>query len=592
MYKRTYGWVQNPSNFDNLKLVVQVFDPASAHYAELKNVLVPQLIPFVELKAALLKKLDNVENTFLYQELVGTSKDATGKSASERSKAVADGLIQVSILPQSYKTTGKRWTDNWTADGYLRWALSLNLVSHDRATDACSITDLGLQFSQSTAKTNSDPILINAILAYPPASRVLEILAEKKVPLNKFEIGALLGFKGEKGFTSYPADMMQKWLLRASSEELKKIKSDVEGTADKYARMISTWLEKLGFVKKNQVIVNTVVGQRSGFQTYELTGEGLSEYNRSKGSSKNKRLPKYINWEFLAIDGKSKEENDSRDYVRTRRAYILKKLESTQSFNTLKSYLQSLGFMDKDKIIRSDIEGLQSIGIRIRTSGNTVKLLDEITGLDIPKLNVTTTLKTSLFDSRKNAIIEATDLPPKYYELIDIAFDNKRNRDFEMLTVDFFKEVYGFDGSWLGGGRRPDGIVYSEDPSCPFGVIIDTKAYSNGYSKSIQQEDEMVRYIEDNIYRDELRNNTKWWESFGSLIQSKQTTFLWVSSVFNGRFGEQLTATHKRTNVHGAALSVEQLLIGGDLVNKKLITLKDFAEKLKSDAVIDFSTGA
>ncbi len=55
MYKRTYGWIQNPSNFDNLKLVVQIFDPTSVHYAKLENILVPQLIPFDNLRALLLK---------------------------------------------------------------------------------------------------------------------------------------------------------------------------------------------------------------------------------------------------------------------------------------------------------------------------------------------------------------------------------------------------------------------------------------------------------------------------------------------------------------------------------------------------------
>ncbi|MEG2708665.1 MAG: restriction endonuclease FokI recognition domain-containing protein, partial [Vagococcus sp.] len=32
MISRTYGWVQNPSDFSKLKLVVQLFDATSTHY--------------------------------------------------------------------------------------------------------------------------------------------------------------------------------------------------------------------------------------------------------------------------------------------------------------------------------------------------------------------------------------------------------------------------------------------------------------------------------------------------------------------------------------------------------------------------------
>lgn len=31
VHTRALGWVQNPSNFDNLKLTVQIFDKSSTH---------------------------------------------------------------------------------------------------------------------------------------------------------------------------------------------------------------------------------------------------------------------------------------------------------------------------------------------------------------------------------------------------------------------------------------------------------------------------------------------------------------------------------------------------------------------------------
>ncbi|KKW69577.1 type II restriction endonuclease [Lactococcus cremoris] len=37
----------------------------------------------------------------------------------------------------------------------------------------------------------------------------------------------------------------------------------------------------------------------------------------------------------------------------------------------------------------------------------------------------------------------------KYIELLEIAFDGSRNRDFEMVTADLFKNVYGFNSILL-----------------------------------------------------------------------------------------------------------------------------------------------
>lgn len=39
MVKRTFGWVQNPSSFENLKRTVSVFMPNSAYHNELLAIL-------------------------------------------------------------------------------------------------------------------------------------------------------------------------------------------------------------------------------------------------------------------------------------------------------------------------------------------------------------------------------------------------------------------------------------------------------------------------------------------------------------------------------------------------------------------------
>ncbi|UPU38897.1 hypothetical protein MX850_10035 [Erysipelothrix sp. Poltava] len=141
----------------------------------------------------------------------------------------------------------------------------------------------------------------------------------------------------------------------------------------------------------------------------------------------------------------------------------------------------------------------------------------------------------------------------------------------KLLQAELFKKVYGVEAIHLGGGRKPDGIVFTDQ----YGIIIDTKAYSDGYSKSISQADEMIRYIEDNKRRDTVRNTTEWWKDFNPNIADDQFYFMWISSKFVGRFQEQVDYTANETETNGGALNVEQLLLGADAVMKGIIDVKD-----------------
>lgn len=553
MTSRTYGWVQNPSDFSKLKLVVQIFDSTTTHYENLRKNLVRTLIPFEDIKNNLISKLCRNVEEFTYLELVGTSKDKNGRPPKKRSDAVADSLIQITILPQNANTSGKKWTDNWTSDGYLRWALSLNFIKHDRNTDICSITQLGKAFSQSQNDSDEEKeILRKALLSYPPATQVLSILEKSSSPVTKFTIGNQLGFSGEKGFTSYDEQLMLDWFKNGTKDEQRTIKSDIEGTSDKYARMIASWLHKVGFVDKLSTSVETRNGVKSGFQRFSITARGSHALKQAHGSSKNSRVKKYFTWEFLAVGG------ENRDYIRTRRAYILNFLKQTSSFKQLLKKLRQIGFDDDEQIIKNDIQGLINFGIRIDQAGNKITLRDSFSNISIPELNLTSELKNAALDKQKVDFINKTGLPMKYIELLEIAFDGNRNRDFEMVTADLFKNVYGFNSVLLGGGRKPDGLIFTDI----FGVIIDTKAYSNGYSKSIGQEDEMVRYIEDNQLRDSNRNSVEWWKNFDENIKPGNFYFMWISSKFTGQFIDQLQSASNRTDTKGAALNVEQLLLG------------------------------
>lgn len=556
---RTYGWIQNPSNFSSLKKVIQIFDSNSKHYEKLRDKLVKKIY-FDDIRKKLQDKLDNNITTFTYQELVGSSKDKTGKSPKSRPDAVADALIQVTIIPQQVSRTGKDWTDNWTADGFLRWAVSLNLLETDRDQDIFYITDKGLEFSKVEEGTEEEKQLLQKVLlSYPPAVQILSLLKENGDYCTKYFLGEQLGFRGEKGFTSYNEDLMFDWLSVATKEEQKSIKSDVEGTSDKYARGICNWLKNVDLIYTKTVKREFKTGGSNGFQGYKINAKGIHLLEQSK----RKKTEKFVMWEFFATSAENK------NYIRTRRAYILKFLQKTQSFSVVLNNLRMKGFNDDKEIIIEDLKGLVSFGLRIELNiqNNKVILRDRLNDFTIPNIEVTRELKNEKSIARKAEFLRNTSLPMKYIELLDIAYDGKRDRDFEIVTMELFREVYRFNSKLLGGGRKPDGLIYTDN----FGVIVDTKAYGKGYAKSISQADEMIRYIVDNQRRDINRNPIKWWEDFPESIPENSFYFLWVSSEFIGKFQEQLTYTANETRTKGAAINVEQLLIGADLVKKGLL---------------------
>lgn len=574
MYNRAFGWVQNPSDFNKLKKTVQIFNPDSSHYHNLRDNLINEKITFFDdIRDHLQNKLDNRDFSFTYLELVGTSKDKNNRSPRVRSEAQANALIQISCLPQNYRTTGKAYIDNWSSDGFLRWAVSLNFINHNRDTDEFCITPLGVEFSNSTDDSIEErEILKNALLSYPPATQVLKVLSENTSGCTKFFIGNQLGFIGEKGFTSYDETLMIDWLIRSTNSKRTDIRSKIEGTSDKYARMIAGWLRKIGLVTSESVRLNNLDESFTSFQHYFITAEGEHALRQTNNNARN---PKYIMWEFLAVHG------ENRDYIRTRRAYIIKTLERTRSFNVLMNELKNLGFNDNEQVIIGDITRLNTFGLRINHNRNHVHLRDSINNFSIPNLNVTSILVNREMEELKARYMETTGLPLKFIELLEIAFDNNRSLDFELITMELFRESYGLDSLHLGGGRRPDGIVQTND----FGIIIDTKAYSNGYSIGINQADSMIRYIEDNNIRSNTRNPVSWWENFNPAIPVNNFYFLWISGRFVGQYQTHLDYTSNETGVSGGVLNVEQMLIGADKVMKGEINTYDISNYLNNQEV-------
>ncbi|MPM50413.1 Type-2 restriction enzyme FokI [bioreactor metagenome] len=142
-----------------------------------------------------------------------------------------------------------------------------------------------------------------------------------------------------------------------------------------------------------------------------------------------------------------------------------------------------------------------------------------------------------------------------------------------MKVLELLVNEYGFKGRHLGGSRKPDGIVYSTTLEDNFGIIVDTKAYSEGYSLPISQADEMERYVRENSNRDEEVNPNKWWENFSEEV--KKYYFVFISGSFKGKFEEQLRRLSMTTGVNGSAVNVVNLLLGAEKIRSGEMTIEE-----------------
>lgn len=573
MAKRTFGWIQNPSSTENLKNTVGIFvNGSNIHYD-----LIHRRIPFlIECDlAADPEKLLKYVSTLKCEDIVLPYDALKGKGAGAagRKNAKCSGLVQAVITAQKTititKSNGERdtikkpYTDDWTADGFLRWAISIGLLEYDNQTDTCKISDLGRRFVLADTEEETNDILGEAYLSYPPAVRILQLLKEEG-HLTKFEIGSRLGFIGEAGFTSIPQNIwVAGYCEETDPEKRKKIRSDEEGSADKYARMICSWLCGIGWVQRTAKTVKESYGgvdyECEIGQAYVITMEGLKNLKKAYGTSKSKRVPKIVFFEMLAT------KTHDIQYVRLRRAHILKYINAKErSLEQIQSYLKTKGIEESVSCIKDDLSGLAGIGLTIVESRGQYKLADQICNLEIPEdIPVGKTDVSIIKDQVRDKL---TSLDHRYLTLIDLAFGGKdTDRDFEIQTIDLLTNELNFKGKRLGDTRKPDGIIYYKN----HGLIIDNKAYSEGYSLPRAQADEMVRYLQENNERNPARNPNEWWTEFGSDVN--EFNFVFISSSFKGKFQERLNEICASTGIKGAVLNSENLLYLADKIKEGTI---------------------
>lgn len=557
MAERTFGWVQEAYTISNLKNVVRVFVPDSAINKLLKTDKIPRLITDEYHKDEMIAHLNTPKMNIPYTLLKGkgTPKGYT------RTNAPCSGIIQA-VLPGQRK----EYQSDWPADSFLRWAVSIGFLDYDREKDTCSISDLGYKYAVSEDDSKEEKeILTEAFLSYPPVCRILSLL-ESGNSMTKFEIGCQLGFVGEAGFTSIPQNLILQGLSASTtSEERSKLLSDTEGTSDKYVRTICAWLKSVKWVMQVPKSVTADLGYMTHTdtipQSYQITLEGKKILKYATGSSKYKRIDKRVMWDMLAT------KPSDRNYLRNRRTYLIKYLSTTyRSLDEIIAHLQTKGMAEDTGTISDDIQGLINIGINVNKSGDKFKIMDSIIGLEIPdSVKSVGAVKSDLSLLKDDIRKKLSHINHKYLVLIDLGFDGQADREYELQTADLLTGELDFKGSRLGDTRKPDVCVYHDKN----GLIIDNKAYGNGYSLPIKQADEMFRYIEENQKRDKALNSNEWWAIFDDAVS--KFNFAFVSGEFTGGFKDRIENISRRSGINGAAInSVNLLLLAEEIKSGRL----------------------
>ncbi len=396
--------------------------------------------------------------------------------------------------------------------------------------------------------------------------------------LTKYEIGQQLGFVGEAGFTSLPQNLLVRELSLPANRHLRnKMLSDWDGTSDKYARMIASWLAQIGWVRKEPKEVTAIVaGQTYSYiipQAYTLTDKGREAYRRAIGASRYPRTKKNVYFEMLAT------KDGSRKHLRMRRALMIKALEGRgyRSVAQIQSALSEKGLNIDSVTITDDLIGLANIGLDIQQdSTGKYRLYDTVDHLTIPAFSIPDTKPSDVQDLKDAIRLRLHHVPHQALILIDLSFDQRQNRQFELETIQLLLQCGFFVAPLIGGANRPDGVVYTGDSQNDYGIIVDSKAYSQGFNCSADQRREMQTYVQENIKRP-LPHPTSWWTDFPVTLQPPdQFRFLFVTSRLIGDFKSQFMRLSQITDdTLGAGITAANLLLFAEAIQAKTLNLND-----------------
>lgn len=541
---RANGWVQDASNIENLLSFVKIFYNKSPGFDKLLQKIEKIILP------------EDGKNKFLellrQKEIILTYRDIVGSSFTPRSSARCNGIGQASLNGQK-----REFQSDWPTDNFLRWSVILQFIEHDQFTDTYKITKEGIKFVCSKDKNEMIENFKNQLLYYSPVKRILELLS--KEDCSKFSLGQKLGCIGEKGFTSIKEKFfLDKWFF-SNSEDRKKVMSDFEGSSDKYARQICSWLSKC----------NLITSYKKDIKIYSETVK-LTYYKISLEGKLFLRKINTINKFFVPFGMLSMSIKNS-ELHKKRRALILKYAIENHclSISNLLQKLKEQNIESYKSEIEDDVYSMIACGLNIKIEDSIISCDDTIVGLSIPdKIHIT---KEKEIEQIKHYLRQnLKKLNHKYLNMVDYAFGGKtESRLFEVYTAEVYSEIFP-NTKLLGGTNKPDVLTNFDE----MGIIIDAKAYSNGFKMPVAEADKMIRYInEANTKREDINPN-KWWENFPLCV--KNYSFQYVSSKFSSNINEKVEILSLRSKTNGSVINVKNLLllidnvISGELVEKNI----------------------
>ncbi len=351
--------------------------------------------------------------------------------------------------------------------------------------------------------------------------------------------------------------------------------SNLEGTSDKYARMIAGWLRKVGWVENAAKTVNVMVAGRPYTydipQAYMLTSRGQDAMRRAEGRSRHARTPKNVYFEMLATNA------PSRSYLRVRRALILEALNGRgyQTVAQIEARLTGKGLAVSTAAVVDDLAGLENIGLQLeRNPAGAYRLVDAVQSLIVPPFTVADTQRGDVQQIKDEVRGKLSHISHARLVLIDLSYDNNQNRLFEQETVSLLLECGYRAAANIGGANRPDGVAYTEGLAQNYGLIVDSKAYSGGFSCAANQRREMQGYILENIDRP---LNYPWWRDYPTILTPPDDfRFLFVTSRFIGDFRQQFQRLSAATRSSlGAGITAANLLLYAEALKSGQAALDD-----------------
>ena len=101
----------------------------------------------------------------------------------------------------------------------------------------------------------------------------------------------------------------------------------------------------------------------------------------------------------------------------------------------MKAYLETAGLEETVETIKDDIRGFENIGLNVKRTGKTYKIMDDIVGLEIPADDAgRISVKSDMAVIKDSVRERLAHVSHEYLLLIDLGFDGTSDRDYEIQT--------------------------------------------------------------------------------------------------------------------------------------------------------------